>query len=68
MTLVSYRANGIVEAYVEHLTVGDPLVEMPLFLDADFYINVPLEATYQSAYRGVPDFWRDVIECKPSRD
>jgi Protein of unknown function (DUF4058) len=65
LTLVSYRADGAgVEAYVEHLTAGDPLTEMPMFLDADFYINIPLETTYQAAYRGVPAFWRDVLEGK----
>jgi hypothetical protein len=62
LTLVSYRADGMVEAYVEHLAVGDPLSEMPLFVDPDLYINIPLERTYQTAYCGVPDFWRDVIE------
>jgi hypothetical protein len=65
LTLVSYRADGVgVEAYVEHLTVGDPLAEMPMFLNSDFYINIPLEVTYQEAYRGVPAFWRDVLEGK----
>jgi len=24
--------------------------------------NVPLEQTYQAAYRGMPAFWRDVLE------
>jgi hypothetical protein len=67
LTLVSYRASGIgVEAYVEHLTVGDLLTDMPTFLDSDFYINIPFEATYQAAYHGVPAFWRDVLEGKGS--
>jgi hypothetical protein len=44
------------------LEVGDPLIDMPLFLDADFYVNIPFEATYQTGYRGVPEFWRDVLE------
>jgi hypothetical protein len=56
-----------VEAYVEHLTVGDSLTDMPMFLTSDFYINIPLEATYQAAYRGVPAFWRDVLEGKQPR-
>jgi hypothetical protein len=38
------------------------LAEMPLFLRNDRYINVPLEATYQATYRGVPAFYRDVLE------
>jgi hypothetical protein len=25
-------------------------------------MNVPLEATYEEAYRGMPAFWRDVLE------
>ena len=39
-----------------------PLSEMPLFLSSGRYINVPLEPTYQEAYRGMPGFWRDVLE------
>lgn len=35
---------------------------MPLFLDPDFYVPVPLEMTYQQAYRGVPSVWRDVLD------
>jgi hypothetical protein len=66
LTLASYRADGVVDAYVEHLKVGDPLIDMPIFLDTDFYINGPLEATYQAGYRGVPNFWRDVIEGNQS--
>jgi uncharacterized protein DUF4058 len=65
LTLVSYRAERVgVEAYVEHLTVGDPLTDMPMFLTSDFYINIPLEVTYQAAYRGVPAFWREVLDGK----
>ena len=35
---------------------------MPLFLNADRYINVPLEPTYQAAFAGEPKFWREVLE------
>jgi hypothetical protein len=62
LTLVSYRADSVVEAFIEHLAAGDSLIDMPLFIDADFYVNIPLEVTYQAAYRGVPAFWRDVLE------
>ena len=62
LTLASYAAGPQVEIYLEHLAVGAPLVEMPLFLRFDRYVNVPLEATYQEAYRGMPAFWRDVLE------
>lgn len=65
LTLASYAAGPRVEVYIEHLAVGAPLPEMPLFLNPDRYINVPLEATYQEAYRGVPAFWRGVLEGRP---
>jgi hypothetical protein len=62
LTLVSYAAGPQVEVYLEHVTVGAALPEMPLFLRPDRYVNVPLEATYREAYRGVPRFWREVLE------
>jgi len=62
LTLASYTAGPQIEIYLEHLAVGAPLPEMPLFLRFDRYVNVPLEPTYHEAYRGMPRFWRDVIE------
>jgi hypothetical protein len=38
---------------------------MPLFLDPDYYINVPLERTYQSAWDATPEFWRQALEAGP---
>jgi len=35
---------------------------MPLFLDPWSYVNMPLEATYRAAWRGVPCRGRDVLE------
>jgi hypothetical protein len=61
-TLASYVAGPVVEVYLEHLAVGTLLPEMPLFLHPERYINVPLEPTYQSAYAGMPAFWRNVLE------
>jgi hypothetical protein len=55
-------ATQLPVAYVELVAVGDVLPQMPLFLDPDWYVNVPLEATYQAAYGGVPAFWRRVVE------
>jgi hypothetical protein len=66
LTAASYAADPPVEAYLEHFAVGGPLPEMPLFLRSDRYIPVPLEATYQAAYRGVPAFWRGVVEGRPA--
>ncbi len=62
LTLASYAAGPQVDVYLEHLAVGAALPEMPLFLRPDRYVNVPLEPTYQAAYRGLPAFWREVLE------
>jgi hypothetical protein len=62
LVLVSYLAGLPVEAYLEPLAVGRSLPEMPLFLQEDRYINVPLEPTYQAAFHGEPLFWREVLE------
>jgi hypothetical protein len=62
LTLASYAAGPPVDAYVEHLKINAPLPDMPLFLHSDRYVVVPLETTYQAAYRGVPAFWRKVLE------
>jgi hypothetical protein len=62
LSLASYVAGPRPEAYVEHLAVGGSLKPMPLFLSADRYVNVPLETTYMSAYRGLPAFHRNLLE------
>jgi hypothetical protein len=36
---------------------------MPLFIAKGRYVNVPLEATYQKAYRGVPSYYRHILEA-----
>lgn len=62
LILASYVADTPVTAYLERLSVGSPLPEMPLFLNPDYYINVPLEATYQATWRGTAEPWRRVLE------
>jgi hypothetical protein len=62
LTLAAYVREPVRTAYVEPVAVGDVLVDMPLFLDPVSYVNVPLEATYQLAWRGVPRRWREVLE------
>lgn len=61
-TLASYVAAAVPEAYVEYLAAGELLPAMPLFLDCEHYVDTPLERTYAEAYRGVPKYWREVIE------
>ena len=59
--LMSYRADIPSNAYFSPLAVGESLPMMPLFYDPECYINIPLEATYEAAWRNVPARWRDVI-------
>ena len=59
LTLASYVAEPQPDAYLEHLGFGRSLPDMPLFLRPDRYVNAPLETTYQAAFRGVPEFWRN---------
>jgi len=61
-TLASYVADSIVKAYIEHLAVGSVLPNMPLFLDPDYYVSVPLEAAYEIAWRGTPAHWRTLLD------
>lgn len=62
LTLVAYACDDPVKtAFVEPVAVGDTLPDMPLYLTPDFYVNVPLEATYQAAWRTVPRRWQRVL-------
>ena len=60
--MAAYRSSLRPTAYFEPIAVGDMLIDMPVFLTPDRYVNLPLEATYQEAWRGVPGRWRRVIE------
>ena len=65
LTLVAYSAGPRKIAYIEPVAVGRELIDMPLFLTPEVYVNVPLEPTYRAAYRGVPRKWREVLEAAP---
>ncbi len=64
LTLAAYAAGRLPTAYVEPLAVGDSLADMPLFLTPEEYINVPLETTYNTAYAGVPRYFRTILETR----
>lgn len=63
LTLVSYEAGDITRGYFEPVAVGMALPKMPLFLESDWHVDVPLEASYMKAYQTVPRRWRRVIEA-----
>ncbi len=61
LTLVAYECDLVTRAYIEPIAVGDALPEMPLFLEPNGCVKVPLEATYQAAFVNMPRRWRDVL-------
>jgi hypothetical protein len=65
LTLAAWSAGPRKRAYIEPTAVGRELIDMPLFLEPELYVNVPLEATYRAAYRGVPRRWQRVLEAPP---
>jgi hypothetical protein len=62
LTLSAYAAGPELRAYAEPVAAGDVLPDMPLFLDPEMYIYVPLELTYQAAWTGFPAPLRKVVE------
>jgi hypothetical protein len=62
LTLAAYSAGLAKTAYVQPIAVRDPQPDMPLFLRPEAYLNVPLEATYQAAWQGMPQRWQRVLE------
>jgi hypothetical protein len=62
LTLASYLAGQIPEAFLEHVGFGEPLPEMPLFIEYLAHVRVPLEPTYSAAYRGMPEHFRAILE------
>jgi Protein of unknown function (DUF4058) len=63
LTLVAYECDLITRAYIEPVAVGDTLPDMPLFLEPNGCVKVPLEATYQTAYAVLPRRWQRVLEA-----
>ncbi|MEW4571182.1 DUF4058 family protein [Tautonia sp. JC769] len=54
LAVASFDAGPPLTAYVEPIAVGDALPEAPLFLAPGWYVNVPLEPTYQSCWGQMP--------------
>lgn len=62
LALAAYIGGIGPEAFVELRAVGTTLPDVPLFLTPEIYVPIPLEATYNTAYDGLPAFWRGVLE------
>ena len=61
LTAVAYIGGTVVEAFVEHFAVGEPVPQMPLFLTRENYVQVPLEAAYMAAWEDVPVQYQEVL-------
>jgi hypothetical protein len=61
LTLASYCAARPPQAYIEPLAVGMALPATALFLDPQWYVEVPLERTYCAAWEAIPARWRRVL-------
>lgn len=62
LTLAAYVAGVPKMAYVEPVGVGDPLPDMPAYLDLDSYVPIPLESTYQTTWASCPEDMREAVE------
>ena len=68
LTLAAYTGGPLKQAFIEPVAVGDVLPDMPLFLEPDWYVPVPLASTYQAAWDGVPRFWQDQLATPGHQD
>lgn len=61
LTLVAYECDHTTRALIETISVGQCLPEMPLFLEPNGCVMVPLEATYEAAFAVMPKRWQSVL-------
>ncbi len=61
LALVSYECAERIRVWMECLSVGEVLPDMPVFLEPGAHIPVPLEPTSDAAWQGMPAGWREVI-------
>jgi hypothetical protein len=61
MTVTAIDAGEPLTAYVDWVAVGDPLPDAPLFLAPGWYVNVPLEQTYEASWAVTPQPIRGLV-------
>jgi hypothetical protein len=61
LTVAGYDAGEPLAAYVDPVAVGDPLPDAALFLASGWYVNIPLEATYEASWGETPQPIRDLV-------
>ena len=63
LTQATFYAGNPKSAFLEPTAVGRDLIDLPVFLESDLSVLVPLESTYQEAFRTMPKKWRQVLEA-----
>ncbi len=61
LTIASYSSAAELRAFVDPVAIGETLPDVPLFLEPEAYVKVPLEATYQAAWEPFPEEWKVVF-------
>lgn len=64
LTMTAYECDVTTRAFIEPVAVRQALPDMPLFLEPNGCVMVPLEATYESAFAALPKRWREVLNAK----
>jgi hypothetical protein len=64
LTMVAYECSMVTTAYIEPMAVGERLPTMPLFIEPEWHVPVPLETTYQASFDAIPTRWRRVLESR----
>ena len=63
VTVAAFDAGEPLVAYVESVAVGESLPDAPLSLAPGWYVNVPLEETYQASWVVTPRPIREILEA-----
>jgi Protein of unknown function (DUF4058) len=62
LTVAAYESDLVTRAYVEPVAVGDPLPDMPLFLEPRQWVPTPLERSYRATWDTLPLPLKEMIE------
>lgn len=63
LTQATFYAGNPKSAFLEPTAVGRDLIDLPVFLESDLSVLVPLESTYLEAFRTMPKRWRQVLDA-----
>ena len=62
MTLASYCCRDPLTAFIDPVAIGGKLPDMPVFIDSETYVPVPLAETYAASWNVCPaEFRGDVL-------